>query len=93
MDRYYYALFDSTVSRYNHGYGFSNSKRAICFSTYKKMMDFVKSRYFDFSCKRISRKQAMKMLEPYYNTNSKGLLIDDIESFHMQVFRKSIFDD
>lgn len=67
-----------TASKENPGHGFANTKRAVCFSTYDKLIDFLNERQnWDLSAKRITRKEAMKHLEPYYGERGqKGLDLD-----------------
>lgn len=72
----YYAIFDTTVSPSNPGYGFCNSKRVLCFSKKKDMEKVLRSRqWFDFSESRIYRREAMKYLE-YLHDDCYGLVLD-----------------
>jgi len=75
----FYALYDFTASEGNPGHGFANSKGAVAFVTKEKMAAFLLEREnFDFSARRITRKQAMTMLETVPGTNNKGLQLNKI---------------
>jgi len=55
------------------------------------MKEFLDERqYYDFLCHRISREKAMKFLEPYYDTKSRGLELNNDSD--MICMRKSIYD-
>jgi hypothetical protein len=70
----FYAMYDFTARESNPGYGFANSKRAVCFTSKTSLDAFLKCREnWDFSAKRITRVEAMKMLETVPGTNDKGL--------------------
>jgi hypothetical protein len=72
-----YAIYDITARKSNPGHGFANSKRAVAFSTIEKMKAFLAERdNYDFSAKRITRREAMVMLEPCYDSRDKGLWLD-----------------
>lgn len=74
----YYAMYDWTAKKSNPGYGFANTKRALAFSTKAKLNAFlVECEDYDFSAKRITRRNAMKMLEPIPEGRDKGLPIND----------------
>lgn len=74
----YYAIYDLTAKKNNPGNGFANTKKAVCFSTFSKLMDFLEARKdWDYSSKRITRKEAMSMLESFYGEKGKkGLDLD-----------------
>ena len=86
-----YAMYDITATKSNPGYGFANSKKAVSFTTSIKLADFLESRKFDFSAKRITRKEAMTMLESVYGGQDKGLTLDSIDmaTCKMVVLRSS----
>lgn len=72
-----YAMYDTTVRPSNPGYGFSNAKRALAFSFREDRDAFVANREsYDFSAIKISRREAMKMLEPIYGGPDMGLWLD-----------------
>lgn len=73
-----YAMFDETVSYERPGNGFANTKRYMAFSSSNKLNSFLEERkIFDFTACRVSRKEALKNLEPYRDSRDKGLLLDD----------------
>lgn len=95
----YYAMYDKTVSKQRPGQGFANTKAALCFSDYTKMQKFIENRWWDYSCKRITRDHAMKYLESNFgDIYSKGLfqdrIFDDLnEDFpKFVIFRESVFN-
>jgi hypothetical protein len=77
-----YALYDWTARKGNSSYGFSNTKRAIAFSSIAKRDFFLSSRKeYDFSARKITRQEALKMLEPMPNGEGKGLPLDELYTF------------
>jgi len=79
----HYAIIDTTVSINNPGSGFANAKKAIAFSSKALRDKFLADReHWDLTSKKITRKQAMKMLvivDP--NTKDKGLPLDQEDFF------------
>lgn len=71
----HYLLIDSTAIKNNPSFGFCNTKMAIAFDTKELREKFYNDRKdWDLSSKRITRKEAMKMLVTVdCNTNDKGL--------------------
>lgn len=88
MNKYYYAMYDWTVAAANPGFGFANTKRAIAFDSKGKRDQFVKDqREFDYSCEKITRAQAMTMLENEPMTANKGLPLNDLDGIDFFVMR------
>lgn len=89
----YYAMIDTTARKSNPGYGFANAKRALAFSTKAKLNAFLDEREdYDFSAKRITRREAMKMLEtiPHsFKGRDKGLSLDGPDTFDYVTLRES----
>jgi hypothetical protein len=86
----FYAKYDFTAKESNPGYGFANAKRAVCFTGADSLLAFIKGREnWDFSAKRITRAEAMKMLETVPGTNDKGLPHGCINSADYVTFRES----
>jgi len=90
MSKHYYASYDWSVVESNPSVGFANTKRAIAFNYKGKRDEFVEKRsQFDFSCKPITRKEAMQMLETVPMTMDKGLPLNIIDSIMFLVLRES----
>jgi len=88
MIKHYYAIYDWTVAAANPGFGFANTKRAIAFDSKGKRDNFVKDQSdFDYSCEKITRKQAMSMLENEPMTLNKGLPLNDIDGVNFYIMR------
>ena len=80
----HYLLIDSTATKNNPSFGFCNTKMAIAFDTKELREKFYNDRKdWDLSSKRITRKEAMKMLVIVnYNTNDKGLPLN--QKYHWE---------
>ena len=76
----FYAMYDFTARKGNPGYGFANTKKAVAFTSKEKMNSFLHEREaYDFSSKRITRKEAMKMRDTVPFAFAKGLALDGID--------------
>lgn len=86
----FYAMYDTTARESNPGYGFANAKRAVCFTSKTSLDAFLKGREnWDFSAKRITRAEAMKMLETVPGTSDKGLERGAVGSYDYVTLRES----
>ena len=64
----YYALIDTFARESNPGYGFANTKQVICFDSGNEREEYLENRqYFDYGCKKITRKQAINFIKSTYN--------------------------
>lgn len=85
--KHYYAQYDEFVESHKSNtpsYGFSNTKKAIAFTSREKRDAFVASMDMDLSCKAITRKEAFTMLEsfPY---GEKAIRLDAIDGDYWTV--------
>lgn len=71
--RHYYLQIDTTVTPNNPGHGFCNSKKILAFDSLALLTEVEIDRYYDLTCKRVTRAKAMKNLETLYNGDNKGV--------------------
>lgn len=88
--RCYYAMYDFTVSSENPGYGFANSKRAVAFTSLQKLREFVGNRYYDKTCRRISRREAESMVEEVYD-RQYGIPLNGPDSRDYVILRERMY--
>jgi hypothetical protein len=88
----FYAKIDHTTTKRNPSFGFVNSKTAIAFETKNARDEYVDERsVYDFSCKAISAKEALKYRHELPD-GTKGLYIGDYISDVWHTFgRQSIY--
>lgn len=92
--RHYFVKYDKFVAHSEHSNtpsgGFANTRAAVVFDSEEKRDHFVKEQsIFDLSCEKITRAEAMTMLEQVPLTGDKGLPLNSIGGYNYLTLRKS----
>ena len=83
----YYAKYDFTTNPQNAGNGFANSKKCYAFYTKKDRNNFISYREdFDFSCKAITRREALSFAFNLNGIMGKGVEIFNSDSEYSHTF-------